>query len=587
MLSLVVSYDMFQLTEQEQLWGYRPLTLLLSLWGAILLGRIWWRSWRGFRIRWRWLRWSTLSGVLLGVGFPDLLPFPFLVFIGWVPLLLLERQLAQRPEASYGLAFRYGFHTFFLWNTLATYWVANTALLAGVFAIVANSLLMSVAWLLFHFVHRHTPKVAYLSLIAFFFCFDYMHLHWDLAWPWMMLGNSLAEWPWAVQWYEWTGVFGGSLWIWVVNLLFLRAYIQSGNRWLTLRQLLPAFLLIAVPLVYSIIRYATYTEQGKETINVVVVQPNYEPHYQKFEIPEEVQLERFTALSLSQLDAQVDYLVFPETSFGTVEERRVDKYGTFRKLRADLAAYPQLRIVSGINGYRDFGNQPGPSNALREQPDKRGDAHYYDVSNAAVQLRVDEAADYQVYRKGKLVPGPEIFPFKDLFFFMEPLIEALDGTTAGLATQPEVTLFTGPKAKIAPVICYESVFGEYFGSYVRKGAQTAFIMTNDGWWADTGGHRQHLHFASLRAIETRRDIARSANTGISAFINQRGDILQPTVYGEAAAIRGTIHLNDELTFYARRGDLLARLGLFLAALFLLNAIVRKIIKRGDVQEEEE
>ncbi|MBK8704010.1 MAG: hypothetical protein IPN33_10570 [Saprospiraceae bacterium] len=133
--------------------------------------------------------------------------------------------------------------------------------------------------------------------------------------------------------------------------------------------------------------------------------------------------------------------------------------------------------------------------------------------------------------------------------------------------------FNSGKAGIGPAICYESVFGEYFTGYIRKGAQAIFIMTNDGWWDNTAGHRQHLWYASLRAIETRRSIARAANTGISAFVNARGDISQPTAYGEQAAIRQKITLSDQRTLYVKWGDMIARIAIFLALLWLLNTIV--------------
>jgi apolipoprotein N-acyltransferase len=148
-------------------------------------------------------------------------------------------------------------------------------------------------------------------------------------------------------------------------------------------------------------------------------------------------------------------------------------------------------------------------------------------------------------------------------FFLEPLVDQLGGTTAGLATQKGYVIFDNGPARVGPAICYESVYGEYVGGYVRSGAELIFVMTNDGWWDNTPGYRQHLHFASLRAIETRRDIVRSANTGSSAFVNQRGDILQKTPYDVPVAIAGTMHKNNSLTFYAQWGDIIARIGLFL------------------------
>ena len=181
-----------------------------------------------------------------------------------------------------------------------------------------------------------------------------------------------------------------------------------------------------------------------------------------------------------------------------------------------------------------------------------------------------------MYKKSKLVPGPEIFPFREILFFMEPVINKLDGTVEGVGGQPNRASMASKVGAIAPVICYESVFGEYHTGYIKAGAEAIFVMTNDGWWDNTAGHRQHLYFASLRAIETRKAVARSANTGISAFINQRGDITQATKYDEPIAIKSAILLNDKKTFYVKAGDIIARLSSFIAIIFLLNMLVRRL-----------
>ena len=319
---------------------------------------------------------------------------------------------------------------------------------------------------------------------------------------------------------------------------------------------------------------------GRRTIDVVLVQPNYEPHYEKFErVSEYDQITRFIELSLPRLDAEVDYLVFPETSYGFVEERDVRAQQSTLRLTDAFAPYPDLKLVTGLNAYHDFA--PGePLTAAARQRQAHGRTVDFEVMNLAAQIPMNPDEAPQTYRKSKLVPGPEAFPFRRLLFFMEPVVDQLGGTTAGLGTQPKRTSFTSPTARVAPVICYESVFGEYFAAYVIEGeAQAAFIMTNDGWWDNTAGHRQHLYYASLRAIETRRSIGRSANTGISAFINQRGDILQPTRYGVPFVIRGELTLNEAVTFYARWQDLIARTALFLAIVLLLNTFVKSRLQK--------
>jgi len=111
--------------------------------------------------------------------------------------------------------------------------------------------------------------------------------------------------------------------------------------------------------------------------------------------------------------------------------------------------------------------------------------------------------------------------------------------------------------------------------FIRNGAKSIFIITNDGWWGDTPGHEQHLAYARLRAIELRRSIARSANTGISAFLNQRGDVLQATEYWKQDIIRGTIRPSEQLTFYARYGDYIARTAAWLSVFVFLAAIVKR------------
>jgi apolipoprotein N-acyltransferase len=138
-------------------------------------------------------------------------------------------------------------------------------------------------------------------------------------------------------------------------------------------------------------------------------------------------------------------------------------------------------------------------------------------------------------------------------------------------------VFVSPESRVAPVICYESVYGEYCGGYIKNGAEIIFIMTNDGWWDETPGHIQHLKLGALRAIEHRRPIARSANSGVSCFINARGDILQPTAYGEAAAISGTVAPGTEITVYTTWGDMIARVAVFLAVLLLALTVTRSVV----------
>ena len=96
----------------------------------------------------------------------------------------------------------------------------------------------------------------------------------------------------------------------------------------------------------------------------------------------------------------------------------------------------------------------------------------------------------------------------------------------------------------------------------------------NAWWGDTPGYRQHLNYSRLRAIETRRDIARCANTGISAFIDRRGTVRSRTAWWTPATLEGSVTLSDTKTFFVRHGDIPGRLCVLVAVLLLLAALFR-------------
>src|SRR5690606_7088837 len=112
-------------------------------------------------------------------------------------------------------------------------------------------------------------------------------------------------------------------------------------------------------------------------------------------------------------------------------------------------------------------------------------------------------------------------------------------------------------------------YGEFVTGYVKKGANFLAIITNDAWWSDTQGHKQHLSYASLRDIETRKSVARSANTGISAFINEKGEIVKQLGYNKKGTLTSKISVNDKETFYVKYRDYIARISVLFAALILL------------------
>ncbi len=580
-LMLVTAWMMYSRWQAEVLWGHLPLWFFIGLWGSIVIGLNTFVSKRESALKLLGL--TTLSGVLLSLGFPPI-PLTTLMFIGFIPLLLAEQEIAESGEGRTWIrVFKYTYHTFVVWNILTTYWVANTAFFAGVFAIWVNSLLMSIPIVLFHLVKKRMPGLAWISFVSFWLTFEYWHLFHDLSWPWLTLGNSLAEFPTWVQFYEYTGVFGGSLWILLANVLFYKVvsnyyFHQVG---ISFKKLLKPIALLIIPILVSLGMYFSYHETGKE-IEVVVTQPNFEPHYEREYHSKAEQYKYHTILSQKVGTKETDYIIFPESSFNSLDEKALSSNRLISDLQNFMSAYPNGKLIMGVGSYRFFDKGEPYPDAIRPyiQKQKNGnDTLYYEAYNAAFQIS-NESDEVQIYHKSQLVPGAEYFPLKNVLPFMQPLVDQLGGSVYGLGNQKERSVFSSKDGtNIAPVICYESIYGEYTTGYVRNGANALVIMTNDGWWDHTAGHKQHLRFASLRAIETRRAIARAANTGISGFINQKGDILATTFYDEPTALRGTIILNDKITFYTRYGDLIARIAMFLSALLFLNLIAKTWMKK--------
>jgi len=522
---------------------------------------------------------SLLSAFLLSVAWP-VSGYAITIFIALVPLLLLEEKISLESKSKSGrLVFAYSYLSFFCWNIYTTWWIYNASGGGAAMAILANSLLMAVVFTAFHFVRRR-GQYGYLSLFCFWIAFEYLHLNWDLSWPWLNLGNVFSMHPNWVQWYEYTGALGGSLWVLFANVLafqLFQHYRNAASKAVLRSSAIKFLLMILVPLLLSNLILKSAKEiDFKQKVDVVVVQPNIDPYNEKFNgMSDEDQLKKLLQLASTKVDSTTDYLIAPETAIaGNCWEHRLDKAPQLQLLHNYLKRYPHLNLVIGASTAKVYENGEVVSSTARKFTQE--DA-YFDSYNTALQL--DSSQSIQLYHKSKLVPGVEKIPFPALFKPFEKLAINLGGTTGSLGIQDTRTVFYNKDSSlgIAPVICYESIYGEFVGDYIKNGANLIFIITNDGWWGDTPGYRQHLTFASLRAIETRRYIARSANTGTSAIINPLGEISNQTAYWQEAVFKAEIYPSNTLTFYVRYGDYLGNTAAVISGLLILMLVLSKFL----------
>ncbi len=525
---------------------------------------------------------SVLTGVLLSLAW---LKFPgWILFVAFLPLLYLENYFVENKSEYRSVSiWGHAYLSFFLWNLITTWWIVNATLAGAVLAIVANSFVMSMVFWLVHVARRNfKSNLGYLALIVFWISYEYVHYHWDIEWPWLTLGNGFANNIKLVQWYEFSGVFGGSVWILLINILILKLVKNRLNGEHITVSFKPMFILailLIVPVSLSLKMFYSYEETG-ESKNIVVIQPNIDPYNEEYDLAaENKKLETFISLTNQKIDKETDFVIGPETLFenpGYWNESNLDNNPMLQELSYFLNSYPKTEMIFGVSSYKVYPDKESATITAR-----RGNNMIYDMFNTAIYLGND--GQKQIYHKSKLVVGVEKMPFAKYLGFLGDIVIDIGGTTNSLGRQQESSNFISMDSTIvAPVICYESVFGEYVTEYVKNGADLIFIITNDGWWKDTPGYHQHLSFASLRAIETRRSIARSANTGISCFVNQRGEILQATDWWVEDSIQGNINVSNKMTFYVKYGDYIARVSLFLSILLIMKIVVDRLLKKNSV-----
>ena len=524
----------------------------------------------------------ALSAVLLSL--PWLVPHTgALALVAFVPLLVADAVAEQWKVRTSWL---FPAATFVAWNAATTFWVCNATVGGGIFAVLANAAQMLLVWLLFRLARKKMGgALPYIFLAVMWIAWERQYYNVQISWPWLNLGGAFAQSTRTVQWYEYTGLMGGSLWIWVVNLgvFGLLAAVSDGcwQRWKGAARvcaLLGITLAVAGPVVVSKLIWSSYEERSEGTVDVVVGQPNFDP-YEKFQSMSQAQqtdvlLDLFGE-ALAGRPAGPVLLLAPETFTGDITLNVPEPSPTLQRFRHFLAEHPGAEMLFGASTYEIFSTHAAPTPLARPY----GDGWVIGHNSALTATATDPV---EVYHKSKLVVGTELTPYPRIFVPLDNWLSKMMGVSGLMGRcvgQDDVSLlhFGEQRIPLGCAVCYESVYGEYCAEYVRKGARALTIITNDAWWGNTPGYRQHLSYARLRAIELRRDIARCGNTGISGFIDQRGEILSQSDWWTRQVISGQVNLNSEQTAFVRHGDIVGRVCtlvfLLLAAFLLVRLIV--------------
>lgn len=537
---------------------------------------------------------SLISAMLLSISWPTY-GIPFFIFFALVPLLMMEHDISKFSgiKNKGSLIFGLSYICFLIWNIVTTGWLYGSknpdgthSLFAVAVPVILNSLFYSFIFQLYHWYKNAQGTYWGLTFfVAIWMCFEKFHLSWELTWPWLNLGNVFADYPKIIQWYDTLGATGGSFWILLINVYAfytLRIWEAGRKRKSLIINSSVLVIGIAVPMLISLVKYNNFDEKPIGSVNVLMLQPELDPYTEKYSKDSLTILNDLLTLAETNSKGQIDYYIGPETSipgFGSISENGFEQSMLLNTVKGFLSRHPKSVFATGISSHRFYTDE----NEKSETAYQTSEGMYVDSYNSAVQIIPNQKVE--VYHKGKLVPGVEIFPYINV---LKPLLGDamlnLGGTTASLGVDKKRTAFGNPynPGKLAPIICYESIYGEFVTDYVKEGANFLAIMTNDSWWGVTQGHQQLMAYARLRAIETRREIARAANSGISAHINARGDVLADTLYGDKTTLFAKVNLYEGLTFYTRAGDLLSRISVFVLGFLVFYTLIKKFQNRKKV-----
>lgn len=534
---------------------------------------------------------SLISALLLSISWPTY-GIPFFIFFAFVPLLLMEQEISKFSKINKKgwVVFGLTYLAFFIWNVVTTGWLyhaknpdGNNSLLAVAIPVIVNSLLMSLVFQLYYWYKK--VRGTYFGLVFFvaiWLSFERFHLNWEFTWPWLNLGNAFSEYPQLIQWYDTIGATGGSFWILLINVFAfytLRIWQAGRIRKDLVKNISILTAIIVLPLLISIYKYNSYQEKPVGEVTTLLLQPKLDPYTEKYSKDSLQILGELLNLAEENSKTKVDFFIAPETAFpgnGSLSENGFNKSTSIAIAKEFLGKHPQSIFLTGASTHKFLFDEADTEDYSTEI--QKG--VWVNSYNSALQIIPNQ--EVEVYHKAKLVPGVEIFPY---IRYLKPILgdAMLDfgGANSSLGIDKERKVFSNTfnKAKMAPIICYESIYGEYVTDYVKNGANLLAIMTNDSWWDNTEGHKQLLSYARLRAIETRREIVRAANSGISAHINARGDILQDTFYDDRTALLVKANLLEEKSIYTKIGDLISRIAIFVLGFLIIYHFGERIASK--------
>ncbi len=506
---------------------------------------------------------SLLTGILLALALP---PFKtgFLAYGALIPFfLLLENKRG-------GEAFRWGYITGFFTAITTLFWIGWVTAPGLLGVLLVWPLYIGLYAFLHTFLLARLENLAYAIVPFIWVSIEYFQSLTELAFPWNYIGYTQSYYIPFIQYAAYTGVYGVSFWVVLLNVLFFIIWKNFSQRRRTaVAAIIAVVFLFIGPLVHGL-SVISPEKESEQKLKVSLIQGNRDPNAKWDGNIYEDNFRIYKELTQKALVEEPDLVIWPETALPFYLRSKPAFITRIHKLID--SSYTTL-----LTGTMDFVYFKDGS---------------YDHFNSAMLIEPFNPS-VQRYNKMKLVPFSERVPYKNYFPFNFLKTALWDLGIGDFGRGEEATIFSaqfrdsykrrgsgkdapGNEYKTGVAICYESVFPNHVRKYVNAGANFIIIITNDAWFGKTPAPFQHTQIAVFRAVENRRSIARCANTGVSCFIDRYGRVRKATKIFTEAVATDTLVLNNDLTFYTQYGNLFVIFITVSSSLFMLVALVKRI-----------
>lgn len=526
---------------------------------------------------------AILSGFILTLSFPPL-PFYYLAFFAFIPLLsILEKSATDKQVKNLFLNL---YLCFFVYHVGSNWWISSFQDETDPF-LMASGFAMDIAHPLFFLIptyiyYRIRLRFSYnISIFLFPFIWagwEYFHSLGEFSYPWLAIGNTQIYNTYWIQFIDITGIFGASFLIASFNAIlfhFLRninikAYLTKPG--LNLKWLLLLLFLVLIPLFYGYKAEKKYSDINVKTqeVTIGIIQPNKYP-WAKWDGGSINQVETMMMLtdSIQSISEDIDLFLWPETSILSIPRNGFNT-GENMGFLGRWVDYNNYSLLSGFVHRYEYDEGEKRQVTSRQYSDFSG---WYEHFNSSIML--NPKGKPQIYHKMKLTPFAERVPNVEYLTFLKDFIKWGVGiSTWGIGLEQK-TLKMADSTELASIICIESIYPNFCRNFANMGAEFFTIITNDSWYDFTPGPEQHFIIARMRAIENRRYIARSANSGVSGFIDAFGDEFNRMNQYIRGATVGRIKKISEKSFYTRNGDIFVKVITLVALVFWLFSFLKK------------